>query len=97
MKKIIGILGVGVIATTMFFTANNVNGSSSADTSLTSLLNMNVANAEIDPDGEVEDEVACKYTITINIGPVSYSTEMDGTRTDCVSGKGKCWSTHLCF
>ncbi|WP_417941934.1 hypothetical protein [Flavobacterium sp. RS13.1] len=96
MKKIIGILGVGVIAATMFFSANNLNGSSS-DTSLASLINMNVANAEIDPDGEVEDEVACKYTITINVGPISYTTEMDGTRTDCVSGKGKCWSTHLCF
>jgi len=45
MKKIIGILGVAVIAATMFFSANNVNGSSS-DTSLASLMSMNVASAQ---------------------------------------------------
>jgi len=45
MKKLIGILGVAVIAATMFFSANNVSGSSS-DISLASLMSMNNANAQ---------------------------------------------------
>jgi hypothetical protein len=45
MKKTIGVLGVAVIAVTMFFSANVENGSTS-DTSLASLLGMNSANAE---------------------------------------------------
>jgi hypothetical protein len=45
MKKIIGVLGVAVIAATMFFSANVENGSTS-DASLASLLGMNSANAE---------------------------------------------------
>ena len=45
MKKIIGILGIVVIAATMFFSANEVNGSNS-DISLTSLMTLNSANAE---------------------------------------------------
>lgn len=45
MKKIIGVLGVAMIAATMFFNANNVNNFS-LDSSLTSLLTMNAANAE---------------------------------------------------
>lgn len=45
MKKVIGILGVAVIAATMFFSANGVN-SSASDSSLASLMNMNSANAE---------------------------------------------------
>lgn len=44
MKKIIGILGVAVIATTMFFSANNVNDSTK-DISLSSLISLNNANA----------------------------------------------------
>ena len=46
MKKIIGILGVAVIAATMFFSANNVAGSGS-DASLASVVGMNSANAEV--------------------------------------------------
>lgn len=49
MKKIIGILGVAVIAATMFFSVNNLTGSSS-DVSLASLIGMNSANAEFDFD-----------------------------------------------
>jgi hypothetical protein len=45
MKKIIGVLGVAVIAATMFFNTNGVN-SSSSDSSLAGLLAMNTANAE---------------------------------------------------
>ncbi|WP_026712494.1 hypothetical protein [Flavobacterium daejeonense] len=44
MKKIIGVLGVAVIAATMFFSANNANGFNS-DTSLASLITMNEAHA----------------------------------------------------
>jgi hypothetical protein len=46
MKKTIGILGVAMIAATMFFSANNVS-SSSSDASLVSLMGMNSANAEV--------------------------------------------------
>jgi hypothetical protein len=48
MKKIIGILGVAIIAVAMFFSANGVN-TSSADTSLASLMTINAANAECRP------------------------------------------------
>ena len=51
MKKIIGILGVAVIAVAMFFNANNANGSVS-DISLASLMNMNVANAQSESSGD---------------------------------------------
>lgn len=44
MKKIIGILGVAVIAAAMFFSANAV--SSTNDTDLSSLIAIDVANAE---------------------------------------------------
>jgi hypothetical protein len=44
MKKIIGILGVAVIATAMFFSANAV--SSTNDTDLSSLIAIDAANAE---------------------------------------------------
>lgn len=44
MKKIIGILGVAVIAVTMFFNTNNASDSGS-DVSLASLMNMNIAYA----------------------------------------------------
>lgn len=54
MKKIIGILGVVMIAGVMFFSTNNLNGSDS-DTSLARLITMNTANAEPDesPEGEL--------------------------------------------
>jgi hypothetical protein len=44
MKKIIGVLGVTVIAATMFFSNNNAM--SGSDISLASLVGMNSANAE---------------------------------------------------
>ena len=43
MKKIIGILGVAVIAATMFFSANVM---STNDTGLASVIALNTANAE---------------------------------------------------
>jgi hypothetical protein len=45
MKKIIGILGVAVIAVAMFFSSNAVN-SSMGDLNLASLISLNNANAE---------------------------------------------------
>ncbi len=48
MKKIIGILGVFVIAMAMFFNTSAMN-SSNGDLDLASLLNMNTANAECGP------------------------------------------------
>lgn len=46
MKKIIGILGVAVIALTIFFASNNVTQIN--DTNLANLIGMNTANAEGD-------------------------------------------------
>lgn len=96
MKKIIGILGIAVIAATMFFNTNGVS-SSTTDLRLASLLSINTANAEVDPNGEVEDEKDCKYTISVGCCGFQYTTEMDGTKTECVAGAGKCFTTHLCF
>jgi hypothetical protein len=45
MKKIIGILGVAVIAATLFFSTDVVN-STNTDTTLGSLIVMNTANAD---------------------------------------------------
>ena len=45
MKKLIGIIGVAVIAFAVFFNANTMN-SSNNDFDLASILNMNTANAE---------------------------------------------------
>lgn len=45
MKKIIGSLGVVIIAVAMFFNTN-VTNNSTEDTSLTSLIGLNSANAE---------------------------------------------------
>ena len=50
MKKIIGILGVAMIAATMFFNANALSGSTT-DTSLSSLMTLNKAHA----DNEITD------------------------------------------
>lgn len=45
MKKITGFLGVAMIAAAMFFSTNAVS-SSNSDTSLASLMSMNVAHAD---------------------------------------------------
>jgi hypothetical protein len=45
MKKIIGILGIAVIAATMFFSANG-DSHSTTNKNLASLIGMNSANAE---------------------------------------------------
>lgn len=60
MKKIIGILGVAVIAAMMFFTANTVNGSNS-NIDLTSLMEMNTANAECDGSKDWLNSGGCSF------------------------------------
>lgn len=82
MKKIIGILGVAVIAATMFFSANNVNGSSS-DASLASLVGMNSANAEV-----VTGEAGCHYYCINAYGYNCYITYYpSGTVQECPSAR----------
>ncbi len=44
MKKIVGILGVAVLAATMFMSTNNVN--ESGDISLSAVIGLSSANAE---------------------------------------------------
>jgi hypothetical protein len=91
MKKIIGVLGVAVIAVAMFLTTNVVNKTSS-DISLMSLVTINEANAEAnatsctvtttcmnsigDPNGSVSCTGA-KCSRTWN------SVTCDGSKTTC--------------
>ncbi|WP_269243377.1 hypothetical protein [Flavobacterium limnophilum] len=49
MKKILGILGVTVMAVTMFLSTNNTNGASS-DVNLAGLFTFNSANAQTECD-----------------------------------------------
>lgn len=58
MKKLIGILGVAVIAMAMFLNTNNMN-SSNGDLDLANLLTMNTANAE-DWGGIGSNKCVCK-------------------------------------
>ena len=68
MKKIIGILGVAVIAMAMFFSTNNLN-SSNEDLELASLIAIDTANAEWSlygccPDGPFCQGVQyCHYSL----------------------------------
>lgn len=57
MKKIIGVLGITVIAMAMFFNTNVIN-SSNRDSNLVSLISMNTANAE--------DSCPCYDTYSLN-------------------------------
>lgn len=67
MKKIIGILGILVIAIALFVNVNSMNNSSS-DVSLASLIATNVANAEgSNPSCCNDPGDTCKvYGTTIN-------------------------------
>jgi hypothetical protein len=66
MKKIIGILGVVMIAATMFFSANGVN-SSSSDTSLADLVGMNAANAQSEANMYYVNKSKANKTDTIRV------------------------------
>jgi hypothetical protein len=92
MKKIIGILGVAVIAAAMFFSANNVSGSSS-DIGLASLMNMNVAHADSEGGTTCTVTTNCYNWGGTNVGTVSCtgakcsrdttSVTCDGKKTSC--------------
>lgn len=81
MKKIIGVLGVVMIAATMFFSANNVN-SSNGDLDLANLITMSSANAEIIcPDGSwYSDANSVGYEVDLS---TCYNTQ-------CVCKNGVC-------
>lgn len=99
MKKIIGILGVAVIAATMFFNTNNLC-SSSPDLSLVNLIKMNTANAELDgQDGIFGIDTSVKCTAEKVTGRIwnSYKGRwedtielVDGHRIDCIGFGGWC-------
>ena len=63
MKKIIGVLGVAVIAVAMFFSANAVSGNST-NTDLASLMTLNKAHA----DAEGIPTMLCRHVQT-HMGP----------------------------
>jgi hypothetical protein len=60
MKKIIGIIGVVVIAMTMFFNTNSVNGNTNEGVELASFFKLNTANAECAPRPSCSS--VCGYT-----------------------------------
>ena len=72
MKKVIGILGVAVIAATMFFSANTMSGSTT-DANLASLIAMNVANAETSTGSKCYWTLVIGNELTINRCGVSCS------------------------
>ena len=87
MKKIIGILGVAVIAATMFFSANVVSGSN--ETNTVSLIAMNTANAEQDDDGDLcsrEPNMSCTVANPNGGVFISFRCEPDTwyTLSDCI-------------
>ncbi len=92
MKKIIGILGVAVIAATMFFSANNVAGSD-ADASLASLAAINMASASAeDVSGWWGHPVKHTYstTISIGVGVATYSRTDTYDSWECDGWWGFC-------
>jgi hypothetical protein len=80
MKKILGILGVAVIAATMFFSTNNVNEFISD----VSLISINTANAQENPESS-----SAQYNPKTEDCPYEdeYGTKhKDGTETCCLGG-----------
>ena len=90
MKKLIGILGVAVLAATMFFSANNVAGSNS-DASLASLVGMNSANAEELPGGPVWYRFGSYVPVTY--GGTEYSVQVDVIVNGVKVGVKTVWRT----
>lgn len=84
MKKIFGILGVAIIAATMFFSANNLDGSN-LDISLAGLMNINVAHSEDGVNTAIywEEENDCMI-------PNPNGTYRLGTYISCPAGKEDC-------
>ena len=87
MKKLIGIVGIAVIAMAMFFNTNALN-SSNGDFDLASLLNMNSANAEC-THGDPECFFKCDSTpnetckFTYQHAGVTVTLTCDGKKIDC--------------
>jgi hypothetical protein len=79
MKKLIGILGVAVIAMAMFFSTNSLNNSS-GDLDLASLLNMNTANAEAGATVRMPTPVLCP-------DKTKYKTDCTGSGEGCNMGE----------
>jgi len=85
MKKITGILGVTLIAATMFFSTNNLNDIKS-DASLAGLMNINVANAEDDSS----DPHYSNYSRTSRIKTTTHYWKVAANGTYiAVSGSGE--------
>lgn len=61
MKKLIGVLGIALIAITMFFNVNEVNGLVK-DVSLTSLAALNLAHADSEGAGTPQNTCTSKCT-----------------------------------
>ncbi len=89
MKNIIKIIALIFIVTISFTTI--LDSKSGSKFNLNSLLLVNNANAEINENGEVEDDKDCTYTDYM----LPWPWKADGTKTDCPSGAGRC-STISC-
>lgn len=87
MKKIAGILGIVIIALTMFSSINNAN-SNSLNTSLAGLIKMNVANAEGGSNTAIYWEEQNDCLILQSDG-----TFIHGTYIDCPAGQQDCTAT----
>ena len=89
MKKILGVLGVAVIAATMFFSANAVSGSTT-DLNLASLISMNTANAEGCDQCKVVTKILGINTTVFSCKTVqgeSCSATHNGTTVSCSNAK----------
>ena len=84
MKKIIGILGVVVIAVAMFFSTNAMNNSN-GNFDLASLLALNTANAECNScPGGIN---ICRIAVDCGTGSSWYGTYVK-TEVFCYNGQG---------
>lgn len=97
MKKLIGILGVVVIAMAMFFSANPIN-SSNIDLNLADLITMNTANAEVpgqDTCGpnSIQDRFADHEMCQTYIPFVG---EVRGQKVECHNMTTQCCTPYSC-
>jgi hypothetical protein len=85
MKKLIGILGVAVIAMAMFFNTNTMNGSNNSF-DLASLLTISSANAECDncPGGSN----ICRVQVDCDGSTEHWWGTTTNTEVFCCNGQG---------
>jgi hypothetical protein len=90
MKKIIGILGVMVIAVAMFFSTNTIN-SSNGDLNLANLVNMNPANAGGHYD-DCDTQTGMHGGYTDHLLDMCYDDHhiLCGISVDCTPGGSMC-------